>query len=448
MTTRITVLLVEDDAAMREFLEEELVEAGYHVMATAGVEEALERLAREPVDLIITDLMMPGRTGRELLDEVRVREPEIPVIIITAFGSIDSAVQAMRSGAFHFLSKPFKPEELLAVMDEALRHRRLKSELASPAGRMNAGTGSIVACDHLMRKTLELVRRAAPADTPVLLVGETGTGKELLARMLHAENPNRPGPFLAVNCSAIPESLLESQLFGHRRGSFTDAREDRPGLFQLAQGGTVFLDEIGDMPLPLQAKLLRVLQEKEVHPLGATTPVPIDVRVVAATHHDIALAVQESRFRQDLYYRLNVIVIQVPPLRERPDDLLPLIQHFLEQHGPRLGRPGCTLSPEALIVLRNHSWPGNVRELENCIQRALVLGRGDTIGVADLPEGVRAARPIEHPTALPRPVAEVEREHILRTLRSVGGNKASAARLLGLDRKTLYRKLQQYKIDP
>jgi transcriptional regulator with PAS, ATPase and Fis domain len=298
-----------------------------------------------------------------------------------------------------------------------------------------------------MRAVMELIDRAAPRDTPVLLVGESGTGKELLARALHNRGPRAAGPFVAVNCSAIPETLLESELFGYKKGAFTDARDDQRGLFPSAQHGTIFLDEIGDMAPALQGKLLRVLQEKEVHPLGASGPVPTDVRIVTATHRDVSTLVAEGRFREDLLYRINVIEVRVPPLRDRPDDLEPLIGHLLAKHGAALGRPGCSVSPEALAVLRQHRWPGNVRELENVIERALVLGTGTVLTVGDLPEHLRES-PSTAGRGGGRRLAEVVRDHIVRTLRDVAGNKAAAARVLGLDRKTLYRKLIQHRIPP
>ena len=303
----------------------------------------------------------------------------------------------------------------------------------------------ILAESRAMRAVMQLIDRAAFSDTPILLVGESGTGKELLARALHAKSPRASGPFLAVNCSAIPEALLESELFGHRRGAFTDARDDQMGLFQLARGGTVFLDEIGDMAPALQGKLLRVLQEKEVQPLGAPAPVPTDVRIVAATHRDLPVLVAEGRFREDLLYRVNVIEVRVPPLRERPDDLNPLVRHLLDKHGPKVGRRDCTVSDDVMAVLRRHSWPGNVRELENVIERALVLGTGPRITLDDLPDSVKE-RPTSSAVPGSRRLADVEREHIVHTLRSVSGNKAAAARVLGLNRKTLYRKLTHHGI--
>jgi DNA-binding NtrC family response regulator len=331
-------------------------------------------------------------------------------------------------------------------VDNALRERRLWDEIRELREALGEGKSAVVAESPAMKEVLGLILRASGADTPVLLLGESGTGKEILARLLHAEGRRGEGPFMAVNCSAIPEPLLESQLFGHRRGSFTDAKEDRRGLFQEAEGGTLFLDEIGDMPVSLQAKILRVLQEKEIHPLGASAPLKVNARVVAATHRDLASLMESGRFRQDLYYRLNVIAVQVPPLRERPDDILPLAAHFLGKHGRRLGRSSCTLSPEVVQSLRRYAWPGNVRELENAIERALVLARDDVIWLHDLPESLAAPKPAKQTVEGTRPLAEVEREHILKTLGAVHWNKTVAARLLGMDRKTLHRKLDAYGI--
>jgi DNA-binding NtrC family response regulator len=446
MTQQRTILVVEDDAEMRLLLEEELRDAGYRVIPAADGAEALQRLTSAEIDVVVTDLVMPGLKGHDVLAEVRSRDPSVPVVIITAFGSIESAVDAMRAGAYHYVAKPFRIEQLLATVENALKEHRLWRELTGPGDPARRGSVRIVAESLAMRKAVELTRRAAMADCSVLLLGESGTGKELLARALHSESPRRAAPFLAVNCSAIPENLLESQLFGHRRGAFTDAREDYRGLFLEADGGTVLLDEIGDMAPALQAKLLRVLQEKEVQPVGSPTPVPVNVRIVAATHSDLEDLARDGRFRQDLYYRLNVITVRVPALRERMEDLLPLVGHFLDKHGARLGRPSCTVRIEALEALRRHDWPGNVRELENVIERALVLGQEDAIGLGDLPPALRARPAVDSPQSSATSLAEMEREHVLRTLRAVGGNRAAAARLLAVDRKTLYRKLKQYGI--
>jgi two-component system response regulator HydG len=320
----------------------------------------------------------------------------------------------------------------------------LRADL-SPLVPADEDAASILAESHAMRNVMAVVDRAAVHDTPVLIIGESGTGKELLARALHRKSPRAMGPFVAVNCSAIPETLLESELFGHRRGAFTDARDDRPGLFQSARCGTILLDEIGDMAAALQGKLLRVLQQKEVHPLGAPAPVAVDVRIVTATHRDLAALVTDGRFRQDLLYRINVIEVRVPPLRERSDDLAPLVRHLLDKHAAKLRKPECSVSAAAMAVIRRHSWPGNVRELENVIERALVLGLGTVIDVEDLPDSLR--NPVRSsPCGSARRLADVERDHIVRTLRSVDGNKAAAARALGVNRKTLYRKLTQHRI--
>jgi DNA-binding NtrC family response regulator len=451
------VLLVEDDAEMRALLEEEMREAGLEVCAAASGQEALARLDAGPADVVVTDMEMPGMRGSDLLAAVRTRDPDLPVVIITAFGSIESAVEAVKAGAWHYVAKPFRIEQLLLTLDNALRERALRAEIAV-LRREAGGPPAIVAASEAMRHVLDIVGRAAAADSPVLLLGESGTGKELLARSLHDRGPRRGRPFLALNCSAIPDTLLESQLFGHRRGAFTDAREDRRGVFQEADGGTLFLDEIGDMPLVLQSKLLRVLQEKEVQPLGAPAPVRVDVRVVAATHRHLKALIEDGRFRQDLYFRLNVISVRVPPLRERPVDLEPLIAALVEKHRRRLGRAACRISSQAMDLLRRHAWPGNVRELENALEHALVLGRDDVIWPEDLPDEVRAAAAPTGVVAAPaepgaveargdRRLTDVEREHILATLRASGGNKAAAARVLGVDRKTLYRKIVEYGLD-
>ncbi len=448
--TQGRILVVEDDDAMRQLLVEEIGDAGYAVVAAAEGEEALAQVARHSIDVVVTDLRMPGMRGETLLSELKAREPDIPVVIITAFGSIDSAVETIRAGAYHYVAKPFRMAQLLHALENALRERRLRQELETLRTITPTGGSAIVARSRGMRRVLDVVARAAASNTAVLIEGESGTGKELLARALHQGSTRSHGPFVALNCAAIPESLLESQLFGHKRGTFTDAHEDRQGLLVDAHAGTLFLDEIGDLALALQAKLLRVLQEREVLPLGApsTAAIPIDVRIVAATNQNLDQAVLEGRFRRDLLYRLNVISVRVPPLRERMDDLAPLVAHLLEKHGRRVDRPGWSVGPEALEALRRYSWPGNVRELENAIERGLVLGRNGAIQLSDLPEAIRRPGDLgPDRDEIGRPMSEVEREHILRTLRSVRGNKAAAARLLGFDRKTLYRKLRAFGLE-
>ena len=443
-----TVLIVEDDDAMRMLLDEQLTEAGYRVFTAVEGAEGLEQVLRHSVDVVVTDLKMPGMKGDELLEAIRSRDPELPVVVITAFGSIESAVETMKAGAYHYVAKPFRMNQLLVTVGNALRERRLRQELQDLKSIMGKGRWGIVAESVSMRRVLDLVSRAAASDSPILIQGESGTGKELIARAFHAESPRANGPFVALNCSAIPEALLESQLFGHRKGAFTDAREDHRGLCQEAEGGTLFLDEIGDMALPLQAKLLRALQEREVRPIGASATIRVNVRILAATHQDLDQWVKEGRFRSDLFYRLNVITVKIPPLRDRPEDLVPLIAHFLDKHGRRLDRPGWTVASDTLELFKHHSWPGNVRELENVIERGLILGRDQRITPDDLPESVHDRAPLRADAGhSSRPIAEVEKEHIVRTLRAVRGNKAAAARILGFDRKTLYRKLEQYRIE-
>ena len=434
MNDSSTVLVVEDDAAMRDLLTDELKDARYRIVSAADGHEAMEQLDRHAIDAVVTDLMMPGLNGDALLDQVRVRHPRLPVIIITAFGTIDTAVRAVKAGAFHFLPKPFRMAELAATLESALTRERESSEMDRLARDADAAWHGVIAAGAAMRRIREMVEKAATADTPVLLTGESGTGKELLARAMHRANRRHSGRFIAVNCSSIPEPMLDKLLFGP------------DGFFVEAAGGTIFLDEIGELSPALQVRLLRQLEARDAAAAGDTTTRSHDVRVVTASETRLADKVEAGAFRQDLYYRLSVIAIIVPPLRERDGEFLPLVTHFLKKHGERLERSGVTISPEALEVMRRHAWPGNVRELENVIERALVLGHDTSIGIADLPEGLltpAGAREVVPPL---QSVALVEREHILRTLRAVAGNKAAAARLLGFDRKTLYRKLKQYDI--
>ena len=394
--------------------------------------QAHEIRARADVDVVVADVNLTSRdgTGPEALCAERA---DVPLVFVDS-----------RRPLLAFPSRPVQFQELPRTLEHAIADRRVGRE-PQPAPSSGDELTGILAESRAMRAVMKLIDRAALRDTPILLVGESGTGKELLARALHKKSPRSAGPFLAVNCSAIPETLLESELFGHRRGAFTDARDDQRGLFQSAQGGTVFLDEIGDMAPALQAKLLRVLQEKEVHPLGAPAPVPTDVRIVTATHRDLMSLATDGRFREDLLYRVNVIEVRVPPLRERPDDLGPLVRHLLDKHGEKIGRRDCTVSQDVMAVFRRHTWPGNVRELENVIERALVLGARGRITLDNLPETLRG-RPSQTGRSGGRRLADVEREHIVRTLHAVGGNKAAAARVLGLNRKTLYRKLTQHRI--
>ncbi len=441
---RGVVLLVEDDEAMRLLLEEEFREAGFAVFTAIEGEEALAQLARRHIDAVVADVRMPGMKGDELAQRMQSEFPDVPIVLITAFGSIESAVEAMKFGAYSYVAKPFRIAQLIGTVTSAIEEKRLGAVTYAPPLTTLPGGREIIAESAAMRRVLDLVARAARTESSVLITGESGTGKELIARALHHGGSRTSRAFVAINCAAIPETLLESQLFGHRKGAFTDAREDRRGLFQEAEGGTLFLDEVGDLPLTTQSKLLRVLQEREVHPLGAPAPIPIDVRVIAATHRDLDALTADGRFRQDLYYRLNVINLVIPPLREREEDLLALVAYLARKHADRLGRAEVGFSSAALEAIRRHPWLGNVRELENAIESAAALARTDRIELSDLPAGVRASSAERTLDTAGLPMADVEREHILRTLRSVGGNKAETARSLGLDRKTLYRKLREY----
>jgi DNA-binding NtrC family response regulator len=443
MATGVTVLVVEADKSLQRVLQQTL-RPRYTVLTASCWTQAREIRARSDVDVVVADLnVAPDSSG---LDSLCVEAGKLPfVLLASANGQSDSAPN--REGPaplLTFAARPVHLPELPCALENAIADRQIARDLCRPPA--GDETTSVVAESRSMREAMALIDRAAQRDTPILLVGESGTGKELLARAIHKKSPRALGPFVAVNCSAIPEPLLESELFGHRRGAFTDARDDRPGLFQTAQRGTILLDEIGDMAPALQGKLLRVLQQREVHPLGASTPVSIDVRVVTATHRDLSTLVGEERFRQDLLYRINVIEVRVPPLRERPEDMDPLIGSVLDKHGAKLGKTGCTVSTDAMAVLRSYAWPGNVRELENVIERALVLGTGTVVTLEDLPRALRDGRAPSSDGIAGRRLADVERDHIVRTLRAAAGNKAAAARVLGLNRKTLYRKLTQHRI--
>jgi DNA-binding NtrC family response regulator len=439
MPAASTVLVIDRDESTQRLLQHTL-RPRYTVLTASCWSQACEIRGRAPVDAMVVnvDLASGEQPG---LDTLCAEAGKTPFVLMA--GSPDGpAVTHPRTGLPSlFTINPVELGELPHTLNDVIANRRVEPE--APA-RTTEPQG-ILAESVAMRTVMGLIDRAAVSDTPVLLVGESGTGKELLARALHKNGRRAAGPFVAVNCSAIPDTLLESELFGHKKGAFTDACADKPGLFQLAQDGTIFLDEIGDLAPALQGKLLRVLQQKEVHPVGALAPVPTDARVITATHRDLTTLVTEERFRDDLLYRINVIEVLIPPLRDRPDDLEPLVRHLLAKHGARLGKPDCSVSTEVLAVLRRHRWPGNVRELENVIERALVLGAGTVITLEDLPEGLREQPVTDGSPAGGQRLADVEREHIDRTLRSVSGNKAAAARVLGLDRKTLYRKLTQHR---
>lgn len=444
------VIIVDDDPDLRELLVEQLRPRGYLVEALGRPAEVLQRLSDHDVGVVLTDLKMPGQTGTELCREIVKLRPDVPVIVMTAFGSMDTAVEAIRAGAYDFLTKPFDIEALGVALDRALRHRELTGEVK----KLRRVTGSepgfegLVGTSPAMQRLYDFIERVADSGASILISGESGSGKELVAAALHRRSRRRDGPFVALNCAALPENLLESELFGHAKGAFTDARSARLGLMREAAGGTVFLDEIGDLSPQMQPKLLRALQERRIRPVGGDAEVTLDVRVIAATHKPLRDEVDAGRFRADLFYRLAVITIDVPPLRERGDDVLLLWEVLAEQIAHREGRAPPTLTDEVAALFCSYPWPGNVRELKNCTERCVALG-GDVVGIEHVPaELARFAHGSSPVNVIPQTpflsLFELERRHILRVLKSVGGNKSQAARVLGIDRKTLHAKLSRF----
>ena len=449
------ILVVDDDATMCHMLGVTLGKRGFEVVSHGIPEEAFETLRSEDFDVVVTDLNMRGMNGLELCERIVADRPDVPVLVITAFGSLDTAIAAIRAGAYDFLPKPFEIDALVLALERAVKHRALREEVrrlrqvVSDSRRLD----DVIGDSSAMRTVYDLIERVADSDASVLITGESGTGKELVAAALHRRSRRREGPFVAINCAGIPETLVESELFGHARGAFTDAKTARQGLFVQADGGTLFLDEIGELPLGLQPKLLRALQERKVRPLGAETEVPFDARLIAATNRDIETAIADGRFREELYYRVNVIHIDLPPLRARGNDVLILAQHFLDRYVAIAGKRIAGVSPAAAEKLLAYAWPGNVRELQNCMERAVALARYSEIAVEDLPAKIRDYRrsqaviASDDPSEL-LPMDEVERRYILQVLETTGGNKTIAARTLGFDRATLYRKLERYGVTP
>lgn len=446
------ILIVDDDRSTCELLEESLSRSNFEVTWCTAVSEALALFDESEFDAIVSDLNMPEIDGIEFCERIAGSRENLPVIVITAYGSFDTAVAAIRAGAYDFVTKPFEKEELVLALDRAVQHHHLKAEvkrLRETVGETSTAT-SLLGESDVIKSLRVLIRRMAEADTSVLISGETGTGKELVARELHDRSNRHTGPFIAINCAAMPETLLESELFGHVRGAFTDARNDRTGLLVQANGGTLFLDEIGAMPMGLQPKVLRALQERKVRPVGSNSEIDFNVRIISASNVNLETAVDQGRFRQDLFFRINVIYIEVPPLRSRGSDVLLLAQHFIKGFSERLNREVHGLHHSAAEKLQTYSWPGNVRELQNCIERAVALTERELITVEDLPEKIRSYRPSHLFLAGDDPrdlisLAELERRYILKVLETVRDSKTEAARILGLDRKTLYRKLEQYK---
>ncbi len=465
MTDPARILVVDDDSASRALMEQILAEDGHEVVACSDGAEAIDRLEHQSeFDAVVSDIRMVDVDGLEVLAWVRGHAPETPVLLVTAFGNVDGAVEAIRRGAYDFFSKPYDVNAIKLVVDRALRHRRLATEnrRLKREIREKYALANVVGRSEGMLQVYKTAARVASTDATVLVVGESGTGKELVARASHASSARASGPFVAVDCGAIAEGVLESELFGHARGSFTGATGARRGLFEEASGGTLFLDEIGDIGARIQGQLLRVLQDREIRRVGESAPIKVDTRVVAATNKDLAEAAKAGRFREDLFYRLNVVTIRIPPLRERREDIPLLAEHFAARHA---GERGATLTTEAREALLLWDWPGNVRELENAVARALALNPGGTILPEDLPEAVRErwearrGAPVRTPSSItplpPMPAAtdpivadhpsldELTRRYAERVLRESGGNKTRAAEALGIDRKTLSRLLRE-----
>ncbi len=442
------ILVAEDDPRTRESLSRAMIQAGYRTLTAADGAEALAILRRESVDALLTDLKMPGMDGMSLLERARAEFPETIVIILTAFATVDLAVEAMKKGAYDFLTKPIHLDKLELLLGHALEARSLVQENRELKLRLREtfGLKQLLGRSAAMQRLREMIQQVAATDAAVLILGESGTGKELVAQAIHYGGRRADRTLVKVSCAALPEGLLESELFGHERGAFTGARDRRKGRFELAHGGTLFLDEVGDLSPQTQAKLLRVLQEQEFERVGGTETIRVDVRLITATNRDLEGLVGEGSFREDLYYRLNVVPIRVPPLRERVEDIPILVAHFLRAFAERGGKPAPEVTGEALALLCRHSWPGNVRELQHVVESMLVFSTGDPIASRDLPPAIRGEARGSDPgdRASKATLRDLERQAIVRTLVATGGNKRKAAEILGIGLKTLYRKIQEF----
>jgi len=444
------ILVVDDDDTLRELVGAALRAQSYEVEMVSDAATALQKVRERDFDAVVSDIYLTGMTGIELCSALSVSNPDLPVLLVTGHGSMESAIAAIRAGAYDFITKPILIDVLVAALRRAISQRRLDHEVhrlravVADSQRMDTMIGDSPA----IKRVYAMIERVAASDTSIFISGESGTGKELVARSLHARSTRREAPFVAINCAAMPLALLESELFGHVRGAFTDAKRSRPGLFVQAQGGTLFLDEIGEMPLEMQSKLLRALQERKVRPVGGDAEVPFDARLMSSTNRDLETEIEEHRFRADLYYRINVVTVQVPPLRERGNDVLLLAQHFITKQALRSDKKIQGLSASAARKLLEYDWPGNVRELENCMERAVAMASFSEITVDDLPDKVRQHQNthlvIDTSSASELlPLAEMERRYVHRALAAVGGNKTQAARVLGIDRRSLYRRLDR-----
>ncbi len=439
------ILIVDDEISVRTSLEEWFLEDGFKVETAEHAEEALNKMHAGPYDLILLDIKMPGMDGITLQKKIKEIDSQAIIIIMTAYASVDTAVEALKQGAFDYVTKPFDPDDLSRLVRNALRQRELTEENIQLKEKITemAGVDEIIGQSEEMKRVFEMVHTVSETDSTVLIRGESGTGKELIARAIHSQSKRRYFPIVAVNCGAIPETLLESELFGHEKGAFTGAQYRRKGKIELANGGTLFLDEIGDITQKMQVDLLRVLENKSFTRLGGSEEVTVDFRLICATNKNLEKLVEEEKFREDLYYRINVFTIAIPPLRERKSDILPLAQHFIKKYSRSMGKPEKKFSPEAEELLLKYTWPGNVRELENAIERAMVIGKKSEIAADDLPLHLNHRLGGDNERIS---LADMEKNHIQKILKDTGGNVTRAASLLGIDRVTLYNKLKKYGI--
>ena len=444
----IRILVVDDEQIMRDSLSDWLRLDGYEVEAVEDGYKALEKVKKESWDVLFVDLKMPRMDGIEVMQKVKEINKDIPVIIITAYATVDTAVKAMKEGAYEYIVKPFNPEEISIIIRNIVVHQSLVKEniFLRQELKKRYQLNDIIGKGPRMQDLFALIRKVAKSNTTVLIEGESGTGKELIARAIHTNSQRSKGPFVAVPCAALPESLLESELFGHEKGAFTGAIATRKGSFELADKGTLFLDEVGDMSLKIQANFLRVLEQREFRRVGGTNLIKVDVRVISATNQDLNKLIKNGKFREDLYYRLNVVSVNPPPLRKRKEDIPLLVEHFLKKYSIENKKDVKWIHEDALKLLIQYDWPGNVRELENVIERAVVLTKEDFINYDELPTFVRTAEKEEFKTAVDKQLHEVEKEHILRVLKANDGNIKKSAKILGIDRTTLYNKIKKYKI--
>jgi two-component system response regulator HydG len=444
-----TILIVDDEESHRLMLRAHLEQEGFSTVEAIDGEEAIAKVAERNVDLILMDIRMPRLDGMEALLRIKRANPAIPVIMMTAYGSIDSAVKALQAGATDYLTKPLDSNELIVKVHKALRYHQLEEEnvLYREQLGIRFDFSRIIGKSARMRELFDMLATVAPTEATVLLLGESGTGKEIIANAIHQNSPRRERPYIKVNCAALPETLLESELFGHEKGAFTGAIEKKKGRFERADGGTIFLDEIGEMSLTTQTKILRVLQEREFEPVGGTKTIKVDVRIIAATNKNLEDEVKRGKFREDLYYRINVVPITIPPLRERAEDIPLLAAHFLRLYGEKNKRMLKGFADGVMDALMRYDWPGNVRELENIVERTVIMSRGDTITFADLPPAIAGAQRTAIQTSPAISLKDVERETIIKALQQTEGNRTKAAVLLGITRKTLQNKIKEYGID-